>query len=118
MGKLTRISSKAAGKIQEIVGKMVIKDRIQRFYALAAHEKVALIKFKRDHGYCGGSPSCLEYTGPDVTLCRVCKHNASNPKSKRPTWEYGKIRSKEREQERADRIEKNAAERRPKRKAA
>jgi hypothetical protein len=107
------------GKFSEIVHKMVIKDRVQRFYALAAHEKAALVKFKREHGYCGGSPSCMEYTGEE-TLCRHCKHQAANPKYKRPVWEYGKIRAKERETERAAKREKNEreAQRAPKKKAA
>ena len=113
--RITRRST--VGHVQEIVAKMIIKDRIQRVYASTAHEMVALRKFKREHGYCGGGPSCLEYTG-DGALCRTCRHNVDHPKSKRPLWEYGKIRRGEREQERAEKAEKISKERVPKRRAA
>jgi hypothetical protein len=120
MARLARITNRTKlGKLQEIVHKIVIKDRIQRFYALAAREKQALVKFKRDHGYCGGSPSCMEVTGEEQ-LCRRCKHAQANPKSKRPTWEYGQIRAKERAGERASKRDKHADERAraPKKRAA
>jgi len=117
---VARVSARmTVGKVADIVHQVVIKDRIQRFYALAAHEKSALVKFKRSHGYCGGSPSCMEYTG-DEQLCRACKTAQSNPKYKKKQWEYGKLRAKDRERERAEREEKNEKERKsaPKRKAA
>lgn len=87
---------------QDTIHKMVIKDRIQRAYANHANEMMALKKFKREHGYCGGSPSCLEFTGGDTRLCARCKKAESNPRSKRPVYEYGKIRSTERKKEREE----------------
>jgi hypothetical protein len=59
----------------------------------------------------------MEYTGEEQ-LCKHCKHQAANPKSKRPTWEYGKIRSKEREQEREDKREREKERKVPRKKAA
>ena len=107
-------------RVQEIIHEMVIKDRIQRFYASTAREKTALVKYKREHGYCGGSPSCMEYTG-DKSLCSRCSKAKDNPMYSRPTWRYGKIRADEKAAERAAKLEKNAKERKtapPKRRAA
>lgn len=118
---VSRITGKTTlGRVQEIVHEMVIKDRIQRFYALAGREKQALTKFKREHGYCGGSPSCMEYTG-EHALCARCKKAKANPMYERPVWRYGKIRAGERAAEREKKSAKNARERKsapPKRRAA
>lgn len=100
--------------LKEIVDKMLIKDRIQRVYAVCAAQKVALTQFKRKHGYCGGSPSCMEYTG-EGALCRRCQHARQYPKSKRPVYEYGEIRAKERQFEKEQAAKKKAP---AKRKAA
>jgi len=104
----------ARTSLKEIIHKMVVKDRIQRVYALCAAETVALKQYKRKHGYCGGSPSCMEYTG-ESALCRRCRHSKDHPRYKKPVYEYGQLRAKEREQERAHPERKKAV---PKRKAA
>ncbi len=91
----------SVGKLRAVVDKMVIKSLIQGFYARAAREKSNLIEEKRKAGYCGGSPSCMEYTGPDTFYCAACKHAMANPKSSRSVFEYGRIRTDERTKERA-----------------
>lgn len=88
-----------ATKLQAIVDKMGIKDRIQRTYAVCAKEVVALKRYKREHGYCGGSPSCMEYTG-NASFCRRCRTLRANPQSKHAVYEYGQIRAKEKKYER------------------
>lgn len=85
---------------QQLAVKLVIKDRIQRAYQNHSAEMMALRHFKREHGYCGGSPSCMEFTG-DARLCPSCLKNSKNPRYERPVYEYGKIRAKERQKERA-----------------
>jgi hypothetical protein len=95
------------GHVQEIVNRMTIKDRIQRVYASAARERAALTKFKREHGYCGGSPSCLNKTGEEF-LCSTCRHNAANPRSNRSLMEYGRIRMGERKAERESKSKERA----------
>lgn len=100
--------------LKEIVNKIVIKDRIQRVYAACASEMVALRQFKRKHGYCAGSPSCMEYTG-EGSLCRRCQLAKASPKTKKPVWEYGQLRAKEKQHEREQAAKKKTA---PRRKAA
>ena len=94
MAKVSSLASRKA-RTQKIVDKMVIKDRIQRAYAVCSREMMVLKKAKRDAGYCGGSPSCMVHTG-DESLCSNCKHQKNNPIANRSLMEYGRIRRSER----------------------
>lgn len=117
-----RITGKTkVGKFQDIVQKIVIKDRIQRVYALCAREHVELRKFKRAHGYCGGSPSCMEITEAEP-YCVKCRKAQKNPRYTKPVYEYGKIRAEERKQDKRKKLQEAEVEQQkksaPRRRAA
>jgi hypothetical protein len=113
MARVSSIASRKA-RIERIVNKMVIKDRIQRAYVSVSNELNGLKKYKRQQGYCGGSPSCLVHTG-EAAMCADCRNKEKNPKSSRPLMEYGKIRQRERA---AEKQKKTTRIMTPKRRAA
>lgn len=60
------------GEIKSITGMVLIKDRVQQHFHSIAMQEATLRKFKRAHGYCGGRPFCLAWTGSEQNLCSTC----------------------------------------------
>lgn len=94
-------------QLHGIVGTLVVKDMIQQFYARASRERALLDEKKRKHGFCAGSPSCMQYTG-EARMCDKCKKARSNPRSTHPRFEYGLIRMAERAKAREEEKKKQA----------
>lgn len=100
-------------ELEEIKGAAVIADRIHQAYSNVAAIITALQRAKRADGYCGGEPSCVVYLGEKCkagrdTLCSKCRLNARMrregvTKFKKTYSEYGKLRAKQREQEKGER---------------
>jgi hypothetical protein len=94
-------------EIKSITGMVLIKDRVQSHFHEIAMREATLRKFKRAHGYCGGRPFCLAFTGED-NLCPVCLTEQRNlaagvTRYKRNPSAYGTIRAKERKEAKAER---------------
>ncbi len=88
------------GALKSVLSLMLVKDRIQQFYAQSAQLDKALTEFKRKHGYCGGTAYCMHYVGDEAHSCKDCLKQAANPKYKKRISEYGMIRRKEKEADR------------------
>ena len=96
---------------------LLVKDRIQQYYAQDAQLRASLNKYKAKHGYCQGQASCMTTVKPGVRLCEECERNHLNPRYKRKLSEYGRIRMKEREEERKKKAVKKTKAK-PEKKAA
>jgi hypothetical protein len=99
-GKETPIGQMKIAKLGEVIAQARVMDRIRAAYQARSHIDMELKRFKRKHGYCGGGPSCMTYTGQNVEMCSPCRKAIRNPRYKRKPTEYGKLRSKEREEAR------------------
>lgn len=97
------------GALKSVLSMMLVKDRIQQFYAQTAQLDKALTDFKRKHGYCGGRSFCMRYVGDGAHSCKECLKANANPKYKKKVSEYGMIRRKEREENRRARPAKKKA---------
>lgn len=83
-------------KVRNIaVGILLVKGRIQSYYATAARLEADLSAFKAKHGYCAGRPYCMNQVSEEGGLCVDCKKERGNPKYKKRVSEYGKMRRKE-----------------------
>lgn len=97
---------------------LLVKDRIQQYYAQDAQHRAALNKYKEKHGYCQGAISCMMNVNHDERLCKECLKQSENPQYRRRQSEYGRIRERERAEERKKREAKKKAVKQPNRKAA
>lgn len=106
---------RVTGALKSVMGVMRVKDRIQLFYQQTARLESELNAFKQEHGYCVGRPFCMTYVGQlegRKRSCSACAKANASPRYKRKVSEYGRIRRKEREEER------KARERKPAKRAA
>jgi len=98
----------ALTEVRALTGAITIKDRIHAYFAQDAQARKVLRHYKREHGYCGGLPWCLAYTGEEASMCSSCLQDARNQRAgvtryKRRKSAYGTIRETERAQEKAER---------------
>ena len=98
---------------------VLVKDRIQAFYAKLNHELRELEAYKKKRGLCTAGISCMRTA---VKGC-ACAHHAAASKAgiRLRRWaayetEYGKLRKRERELTRKDKA--SATSVKPKKKAA
>ena len=108
----TSVGKMKFGKLSEVVGVALVKDRIQAYYAQEAAHKHVLLAFKRKHGYCGGSIGCMEVTGSEQHSCKGCLEANANPKYKVIATDYGRMRRKEKAEQKKAR-KKRVAEKKP-----
>lgn len=100
------------GALKAVMSLNRVKDRIQLFYKQSAGLEGDLNAFKEEHGYCIGRPFCMNYTGSaKKRTCSACAKANANPRYKKQISEYGKLRRKER-------AEEKVKEAKPRRKAA
>jgi hypothetical protein len=92
---------RVTGALKEVLNVMRVKDRIQLFYRQAARLESDLNAFKEEHGYCVGRPFCMEYVGAQAKkrTCSACSKANANPRYKKQVSEYGRLRRKERAEE-------------------
>lgn len=83
------------------IGILLVKDRIQQFYAQTAALERSLNDFKKKHSYCCGRPFCMNIVKNNETTCVECRKANANPKYKKQRSQYGEMRMKERAAERA-----------------
>lgn len=95
---------------KSLTGAMLVKDRIEQHYDFVYQSEARLRKWKRTQGYCGGRPYCLTLTGPKEFYCDACKKEMariSRGETRRiKRSEYGRIRAKERAQEKLEKERK------------
>lgn len=107
--KSAHIGSMKFGKLSQFVGVALVKDRIQAHYAQVAVQKQVVLDFKRKHGYCGGTIGCMENTGAEQHSCDACLEANANPRYKKRVTDYGRMRAKEKDEQKKAR-RKRAAE--------
>lgn len=92
---------RVTGALKEVLNVMRVKDRIQLFYQQTARLEGDLNAFKEQHGYCVGRPFCVTFVGAQAKrrTCVSCAKANANPRYKRQASEYGRIRRKERAEE-------------------
>lgn len=99
--------------LESVEGGLSVHNEIRRTMSENAARVTALQRFKRQHGYCGGEPTCQTFVGKGekVVMCGPCRALFAERRktlreqgpSKRRVTLYGRMRAKEREQERAER---------------
>jgi hypothetical protein len=107
--------------MESLTGAVLVKERIYQYAQLEAREKAQVKAYKRRHGYCGGRVTCLEYVGPNRTLCSACAAEQAayndeayarrraktqgerGPERRTRVTEYGAMRAEDRRLEREER---------------
>jgi len=82
-------------------GGLLIKDRIQQHFKHVAKLEGQLRKDKAARGYCSGQITCMAMT--KGKMCPKCVRARKNPRFQYRHSEYGKMRLKERAEERKER---------------
>lgn len=97
---------------------LLVKDRIQQYYVQQAQLEASLNTYKRKHGYCSGRPFCMHPVKDDEITRKDCKHANANPQYKKKQSDYGRMRAKERADEREKKEKSKPRKKQERKKAA
>lgn len=90
------------------VGILLVKDRIQQYFAQCAQLERGLNDFKRKHSYCIGRPFCMNMVSDESSSCNECLKANQNPRYKKKLSAYGVMRRDERAEERTKKVNMQA----------